>query len=106
MADTRQELEAAVFDLAARVATVRAALSGAITNDEDRADGLDVLEGCYRVLGDAMDSMWTAWERFDQGEMREGGPEWVERWARERGKLDALREWRAARSAGPVAKDH
>ena len=21
------------------------------------------------------------------------GPEWVERWARERGKLDALREW-------------
>ncbi len=22
------------------------------------------------------------------------GPEWVERWARERGKLDALREWR------------
>ena len=27
------------------------------------------------------------------------GPEWVERWARERGKLDALREWRVARSA-------
>ncbi len=25
------------------------------------------------------------------------GPEWVERWARERGKLDALREWRAAK---------
>ncbi len=24
------------------------------------------------------------------------GPEWVERWARERGKLDALREWRKA----------
>ncbi len=23
------------------------------------------------------------------------GPEWVERWARERGKLDALREWRS-----------
>jgi len=22
------------------------------------------------------------------------GPEWVERWARERGKLEALREWR------------
>ncbi len=22
------------------------------------------------------------------------GPEWVERWARERGKLDVLREWR------------
>ncbi len=22
------------------------------------------------------------------------GDEWVERWARERGKLDALREWR------------
>ncbi len=22
------------------------------------------------------------------------GPEWVERWARDRGKLDALREWR------------
>ncbi len=22
------------------------------------------------------------------------GPEWVERWARKRGKLDALREWR------------
>ena len=24
------------------------------------------------------------------------GPEWVERWARERGKLEALREWRSA----------
>ena len=33
------------------------------------------------------------------------GPEWVERWARERGKLDALEEWRAARSASSVAKD-
>jgi hypothetical protein len=22
------------------------------------------------------------------------GPEWVERWARERGKLEVLREWR------------
>lgn len=22
------------------------------------------------------------------------GPEWVERWAKERGKLEALREWR------------
>ena len=33
------------------------------------------------------------------------GPEWVERWARERGKLDALREWRATRSASSVAKD-
>ncbi len=22
------------------------------------------------------------------------GPEWVERWARKRGKLDVLREWR------------
>ena len=47
MADTRQELEGAVFDLAARVASVRAALSGATTNDRG-----DVLEGCYRVLGD------------------------------------------------------
>ena len=66
MADTRQELETSVFDLAARVATVRAALSGAITDDVDEAGRLDVLEGCYRGLGDAMDSMWTAWERFDQ----------------------------------------
>ncbi len=33
------------------------------------------------------------------------GPEWVERWARERGKLDALRQWRAPRSARSVAKD-
>ncbi len=72
MADTRQELEAAVFNLAARVATVRAALSGAITNDVDQAGRLDVFEGCYRVLGDAMDSMWAAWVRFDQGQMREG----------------------------------
>ena len=55
-----------MFDLAARVASVRAALSAAITNDVDEADRLDVLEGCYRVLGDAMDSTWTAWERFDQ----------------------------------------
>ncbi len=70
MADTRQELETAVFDLAARVATVRAALSAAITNGADQADRLDVLEGCHRVLGDATDSMWTAWERFDQGEMQ------------------------------------
>ena len=54
----------------ARVASVRAALSAAITNDVDQADRLDVLEGCYCVLGDAMDSMWTAWERFDQGESR------------------------------------
>ncbi len=53
--------------VAARVASVRAALSGAITNDVDTADRLDVLEGCHRVLGDAMDSTWTAWERFDQG---------------------------------------
>ena len=73
MADTRQELEAAVFDLAARVATVRAALSGAITNHVDQVHRLDVLEGCYRVLGDAMDSTWTAWERFDQGEMQVSG---------------------------------
>ncbi len=73
MAGTRQELETAVFDLAARVATVRAALSGAITDDVDQADRLDVLEGCYRGLGDAMDSTWTAWARFDQGE--KGGPE-------------------------------
>ncbi len=72
MAGTRQELEAAVFDLAASVATVRAALSAAITDDVDEAGRLDVLEGYYRVLGDAMDSMWTAWERFDQGEMRAG----------------------------------
>ncbi len=69
MADTRQELEAAVFDLAGRVASVRAALSAAITDDEDAADRLDVLEGCYCVLGDAMDSTWTAWARFDQGEV-------------------------------------
>ncbi len=62
--------------VAARVASVRAALSAAITNDVDEADRLDVLEGCYRVLGDAMDSMWTAWERFDQGqgEMQERPP--------------------------------
>ena len=53
--------------VAARVATVRAALSAAITNDVDEADRLDVLEGCYRVLGEAMDSIWAAWERFDQG---------------------------------------
>ncbi len=34
------------------------------------------------------------------------GSEWVERWARERGKLDALREWRkVARGASSVAKD-
>ncbi len=33
------------------------------------------------------------------------GGKWVERWAHERGKLDALREWRAARSASSVAKD-
>ncbi|MEE9185343.1 MAG: hypothetical protein V3U39_12840 [Acidimicrobiia bacterium] len=72
MADTRQELEAAVFDLAARLASVRAALSAAITNDVDKADLLDVLEGCYRVLGDAMDSMWTAWARFDQGQVQAG----------------------------------
>ena len=73
MAGTRQELETAVFHMAASVATVRAALSAAITNDEDKADRLDVLEGCYRVLGNAMDSMWTTWEQFDQGER--GGPE-------------------------------
>ncbi len=50
----------------ARVASVRAALSGATTNDVDQTDRPDVLEGCYRVLGDAMDSTWMAWERFDQ----------------------------------------
>ncbi len=33
------------------------------------------------------------------------GPEWVESWARERGKLDALREWRAAQPTSSVAKD-
>ncbi len=44
----------------ARVASVRAALSGAITNDVDQAGRLDVLGGCYRVLGDAMDSTWAA----------------------------------------------
>ncbi len=27
------------------------------------------------------------------------GPEWVERWTLERGKMEALREWRGARSA-------
>ncbi len=35
------------------------------------------------------------------------GPEWVERWAREREKLDALREWRTqeakARSRTPYS---
>ena len=75
MADTRPELETAVFDLAASVASVRAALSAAITDDVDEADyRLDALEGCYRVLGDAMDSMWTAWARFDQGQVRVGRP--------------------------------
>jgi hypothetical protein len=69
MAGTRQELETAVFDLAARVASVRAALSSAITNNVDQADRLDVLEGCYGVLGDVMDSTWTAWERFDEGQV-------------------------------------
>ncbi len=68
----QQELEATLFDLAARVATVRAALSAAITDDVDEADRLDVLEGCYRVLSDAMDPMWAAWERFDQGQMPAG----------------------------------
>ena len=33
------------------------------------------------------------------------GGKWVERWARKRGKLDTLRQWRAARSASLVAKD-
>jgi len=47
-------------------------LSAAIKDDVDEADRLDVLEGCYRVLGDAMDSMWTAWARFDQGQMPAG----------------------------------
>ncbi len=58
--------------VAARVATVRAALSAAITNDVNKADRLDLLEGCHRVLGDAMDSMWTAWERFDRARCRLG----------------------------------
>ncbi len=31
------------------------------------------------------------------------GPEWVERWARERGELDALREWRKWRGP-PIAR--
>ncbi len=31
------------------------------------------------------------------------GPEWVERWARERGKLDALREWRPYGDGRPSA---
>ena len=85
-----------MFDLAARVATVRAALSAAITNDVDQADRLDGLEGCYRVLGDAMDSMWTAWERFDQGAVRE--------WAAPEGTAP-LRRWaaQASRRAGPLA---
>ncbi len=56
----------------ARVVTVRAALSGAITNDTDKAERLDALEGCYRVLGEVMDPMWTAWAQFDQGQMRAG----------------------------------
>ncbi len=59
--------------IAARVATVRAALSAVITDDVDEADRLDVLEGCHRVLGDAMGSTWTAWVRFDQGEMQVSG---------------------------------
>ncbi len=34
------------------------------------------------------------------------GPEWVERWARERGKLDALREWReVARGDLPQSRE-
>ncbi len=33
------------------------------------------------------------------------GGEWVERWARERGTLDALREWRAARRPGLADKN-
>ncbi len=74
MADVRQELETAVLDLAARVASVRAALSAAITDDKDEADRLDVLAGCYRVLGDAMDSTWAAWARFDQEEVTSPQP--------------------------------
>ncbi len=49
MADTRQEIETAVFDLAGRVASVRAALSGAIMNDVDGVGavrpGPDALRG-------------------------------------------------------------
>ncbi len=33
------------------------------------------------------------------------GGKWVERWARKRRKLDALQEWRAARSASSVPRD-
>ncbi len=33
------------------------------------------------------------------------GGKWVERWARERGKLDALGEWRAACSARSPEKN-
>ena len=29
------------------------------------------------------------------------GPEWVERWARERGKLEALREWQQQATFDP-----
>ncbi len=32
------------------------------------------------------------------------GGKWVERWARQRGKFDALREWRSARSASSGGK--
>jgi len=32
------------------------------------------------------------------------GPEWVERWAKERGKLEALREWRSLRSGEPTVR--
>ncbi len=45
-------------------------MSAAITDDVDEADRLDVLEGSNRVLGDAMDSMWAAWARFDQGQVQ------------------------------------
>ncbi len=62
-------------NVTARVASVRRRAERSDHEDVDEANRLDVLgPDADRVLGDAMDSMWTAWERFDQGEKREGRP--------------------------------
>ncbi len=58
-------------NVTARVASVRRRAERSDHEDVDEANRLDVLgPDADRVLGDAMDSMWTAWERFDQGEVR------------------------------------
>ncbi len=57
--------------VAARVASVRAALSGAITNDVDKAERLD---GCYRVLGDATEPCQLLVEHLLEFSRREGDP--------------------------------